>query len=82
MTRALAKEFAPSVRVNCVMPGPFATDLMAGHSEDGLNALAASLPLGRIGDVQDMSGVVLWLASAASAYATGQVFAVDGGQSA
>lgn len=81
MTRALAKGLAPHVRVNCVMPGPFRTDILAGLSDDQVDDLAASLPLGRIGDPMDMAGAILWLASQASSFVTGQVFAVDGGQS-
>jgi NAD(P)-dependent dehydrogenase (short-subunit alcohol dehydrogenase family) len=81
-TRAFAKEFAPAVRVNCVMPGPFRTDIMKSWDDDQVETMAATLPLRRVGDPADMSGVVLWLASAASAFVTGQVFAVDGGLSA
>jgi NAD(P)-dependent dehydrogenase (short-subunit alcohol dehydrogenase family) len=82
MTRAFAKELAPTVRVNCVMPGPFRTDIMAAWTDQQLHMMASTLPLQKVGDPEDMSGVILWLASAASAFVTGQVFAVDGGSSA
>jgi NAD(P)-dependent dehydrogenase (short-subunit alcohol dehydrogenase family) len=82
MTRAFAKEFAPSVRVNCVMPGPFRTDIMAAWTDEQVQTMSDSLPLRRVGEPEDMVGVILWLAGAASAFVTGQVFAVDGGLSA
>jgi NAD(P)-dependent dehydrogenase (short-subunit alcohol dehydrogenase family) len=82
ITRAFAKSFAPTVRVNCIMPGPFDTDVTASWSEDQRSRISRSLPLGRVGDPADINGAVLWLAGGASAYVTGQVFAVDGGMSA
>ncbi|WP_145011524.1 SDR family NAD(P)-dependent oxidoreductase [Mycobacterium marseillense] len=82
ITRAFAKSFAPTVRVNCVMPGPFHTDVTASWSEDQVARISRSVPLGRVGDPGDINGAVLWLAGAASAYVTGQVFAVDGGMGA
>lgn len=82
ITRAFAKSFAPTVRVNCIMPGPFDTDVTASWSEDQKSRISRSLPLGRVGDPSDINGAVLWLAGGASAYVTGQVFAVDGGMSA
>lgn len=82
ITRAFAKSFAPTVRVNCIMPGPFHTDVTASWSEDQIARISRGVPLGRVGDPDDINGAVLWLAGAASAYVTGQVFAVDGGMGA
>jgi len=82
ITRAFAKSFAPNVRVNCIMPGPFHTDVTASWSEDQVARISRNLPLGRIGEPHDINGAALWLASGASAYVTGQVFAVDGGMGA
>jgi NAD(P)-dependent dehydrogenase (short-subunit alcohol dehydrogenase family) len=79
ITRAFAKSFAPAVRVNCIMPGPFHTDVTASWSDDQIARISRGLPLGRIGEPADINGAVVWLAGAASAYVTGQVFAVDGG---
>jgi NAD(P)-dependent dehydrogenase (short-subunit alcohol dehydrogenase family) len=82
ITRAFAKSFAPAVRVNCIMPGPFHTDVTASWSQDQIARMSRNLPLGRIGEPADINGAVLWLAGGASAYVTGQVFAVDGGMGA
>jgi NAD(P)-dependent dehydrogenase (short-subunit alcohol dehydrogenase family) len=82
ITRAFAKSFAPAVRVNCIMPGPFHTDVTASWSDDQIARMSRNLPLGRVGEPADINGAVLWLAGGASAYVTGQVFAVDGGMSA
>lgn len=81
-TRAFAKELAPKVRVNCVMPGPFHTDITTSWTPRMIADMEASLPLGRIGDPEDIAGTMVWLASDAASYVTGQVFAVDGGMSA
>jgi NAD(P)-dependent dehydrogenase (short-subunit alcohol dehydrogenase family) len=82
MTRGLAKAFGPNVRVNCVMPGPFRTDIMGSWSPEQVVTLSRRLPLGRVGEPEDIVGTVLYLSSAAAAFTTGQVFAVDGGMSA
>ena len=77
MTVSLAKAFAPKVRVNCIAPGPFLTDVSTAWREDQ-NAMAA-LGLKRFGDPSEIVGAALFLASDASSYMTGQVIRVDGG---
>ena len=82
MTRSWAIEWAPlQIRVNAVAPGLVRTPFIAGLSEQpGLVAKFEQLtPLGRLADVEDMTGPVLFLASPASAMVTGHVLAVDGG---
>ncbi len=78
ITRSLARELAPGVRVNAVAPGAI---LWPEADDDGeaREALLARVPLGRIGDPGDIAGAVLYLAQ--SEYVTGQVLAVDGGRS-
>ena len=78
--RSLAKEFASrNVTVNVVAPGPIATDMIAGLSEDQRDDYAMSVPLGRLGKPSEVAAGVTFLASDAAAYITGAVIPVDGG---
>jgi NAD(P)-dependent dehydrogenase (short-subunit alcohol dehydrogenase family) len=77
MTVALAKAFAPKVRVNCIAPGPFLTDVSTVWREN--KAFEQSLGLKRFGQPNEIVGTALYLASDASSYVTGQVIRVDGG---
>ena len=81
LTQALALEWAPHrIRVNALAPGYFETDLNRDllRSEAG-HALIARIPQGRVGQLLDLDGPLLLLASDASAYMTGAVIPVDGG---
>jgi NAD(P)-dependent dehydrogenase (short-subunit alcohol dehydrogenase family) len=77
MTVALAKAFAPKVRVNCIAPGPFLTDVSTVWREN--KTYEQSLGLKRFGNPEEIVGTALYLASDASSYVTGQVIRVDGG---
>ncbi|HEY2032432.1 MAG TPA: SDR family oxidoreductase [Rhizomicrobium sp.] len=77
MTVSLAKAFAPKVRVNCIAPGPFLTDVSTVWREN--KAFEQSLGLKRFGQPDEIVGTALYLASEASSYVTGQVIRVDGG---
>jgi NAD(P)-dependent dehydrogenase (short-subunit alcohol dehydrogenase family) len=84
LTRAWAHELAPDgIRVNCIAPGPVDTPIHATYSDD-LEATYADLgrriPLGRIGDPQDIAAWVRFLAAPETAWTTGNVIHVDGGQ--
>lgn len=79
LTQALAHTFAPSVRTNCIMPGPFLTDISQAWGDDVKAAIGSLVPLGRAGQPQEIVGVALYLASDASAYTNGAVIKVDGG---
>jgi NAD(P)-dependent dehydrogenase (short-subunit alcohol dehydrogenase family) len=79
MTMAFADALSPTVRVNCIMPGAFLTDVTEWWGDDMKAAAAASLPLKRIGDPDEIVGATLWLASGASSYVTGAVIPVTGG---
>jgi NAD(P)-dependent dehydrogenase (short-subunit alcohol dehydrogenase family) len=79
LTRALAKNLAPTVTVNAIAPGPFESKMMAATLAAEGDAIAAAAPLKRIGRPDDMAGVAIYLASRAGAYVTGAVIPVDGG---
>ncbi len=82
LTRELANQWAPhGVRVNAIAPGWFATEMNTELLEDerSLRWLQRQCPMGRPGRVDELDGVLLFLASDASSYCTGQVIAVDGG---
>ena len=78
--RSLAKEFASrNVTVNVVAPGPILTDMLAALPEDQQAAYAEAVPLGRLGQAEEVAAAVTFLASDAAAYVTGVVLPVDGG---
>lgn len=56
--------------------------MIKSWTDEYVQAMSATLPLHRVGEPDEMAGVVLWLASAASSFVKGHVFAVDGGLSA
>ena len=79
LTMGLAHTFAPEVRSNCIMPGPFLTDISEAWSDEVKAAIGAVVPLGRAGQPEEIVGVALYLASDASRYTNGSVIKVDGG---
>jgi 3-oxoacyl-[acyl-carrier protein] reductase len=80
LTKAVAKEFAPrNVNVNAVAPGFIQTAMTDRLPEKAKEALMSIIPLGRLGQPEDVARAVLFLSSEASAYLTGQVINVDGG---
>ncbi|MBQ8749888.1 MAG: 3-oxoacyl-ACP reductase FabG [Clostridia bacterium] len=80
LSKALAKEVAPqNITVNVIAPGAIYTDMMKELGEDTLNYLESEIPLGKIGKVDDISNMVIYLASDKADYITGQVFSINGG---
>jgi NAD(P)-dependent dehydrogenase (short-subunit alcohol dehydrogenase family) len=79
LTLSLARAFAPRVRVNCIMPGPFLTDISKAWPAEVHAAVEHAVPLGRGGEAREIVGAALYLASDASSYTTGAVLKVDGG---
>ncbi|WP_368680121.1 glucose 1-dehydrogenase (plasmid) [Rhodococcus opacus] len=81
LTRDLAAQLGPSgIRVNAILPGVFPSEATAHYSENYKRKIIdAKIPLGRIGDPEDIAAVVVFLAGDASAYLTGVSLPVDGG---
>ncbi|MEU6769097.1 SDR family oxidoreductase [Streptomyces sp. NPDC046853] len=79
LTAQLAGELAPSVRVNSVSPGLIRTEMARFVWDGAEDQLAASLPLGRIGEPEDVASAVTWLVSDAAEWVTGADVLVDGG---
>jgi NAD(P)-dependent dehydrogenase (short-subunit alcohol dehydrogenase family) len=83
MTRDLATSWAPhNITVNAVAPGWFPTRMSGGLIEEFEERMLEDIPLGRFGNPEDLKGVVVFLASPAAAYMTGQTIVVDGGATA
>ena len=78
LTVGLAEAYAPRVRVNAILPGPFRTDISKGWAPPE-GAEVPFVPLGRMGDPAELAPLALHLASAASSYTTGALIRVDGG---
>ena len=79
LTRQLAYELAPGVRVNALAPGLVRTDFARALWERAGDAVAARLPLRRLGEPDDIARAALFLASDAASWMTGHVLVVDGG---
>jgi NAD(P)-dependent dehydrogenase (short-subunit alcohol dehydrogenase family) len=83
LSRYLACQLAPQrIRVNSISPGPFPSDSVQGTNPEFCNRLANRVPLGRIGQPEDLVGPAVFLASDAAAFVTGHNLAVDGGWTA
>lgn len=78
LTKSFSRAYAPKVRVNCIMPGPFLTDISNAWSEATHDSLKA-LPLKRGGQPSEIVGAALYFASEASSFTTGSVLKIDGG---
>ena len=79
-TKSVAREFAPrGITVNAVAPGFIETDMTAVLKDEIKTGLMEVIPMKKLGNVEDIAGAVLYLASPAAQYVTGQVLTVDGG---
>ena len=79
-TKSVAKELAPrGITANAVAPGFIGTDMTAGLSDKVREGMEQAIPLGRMGQPEDVANAVLFLASDQASYITGQVVHVDGG---
>ncbi len=81
LTMSLAQETArKGITVNDVAPGYIATDMVAAVPEEALNKVIAKIPVGRLGEPDEVARVVEFLADPDSGFITGQIFSVNGGQ--
>ncbi len=81
LTVAMAHEYGPTVRVNCIMAGPFHTDISKSwsRSEGFTNHAKRTFALGRAGEPEEVVGTALYFASNASSFTSGAIIRVDGG---
>ena len=82
MSRTLALEWAPyGITVNCVLPGPFGTEMNQSLMDDpeAYKSFVARIPLGRWGNLDEIGGLIVFLASDASSFVTGAGITIDGG---
>jgi 3-oxoacyl-[acyl-carrier protein] reductase len=80
-TKALAREvIADNIFVNCVAPGPIDTDMIRNLGPDVVDRMIADSPMKRLGRVEEVAHLVVWLCSDASRFNTGAVFDMSGGR--
>lgn len=81
LTRALALQLAPAIRVNAVAPGLIATEMAMGIPDDVRTRMIAAIPADRMGEPEEVAELVAFLATDASSYITGEVIVIGGGRS-
>jgi NAD(P)-dependent dehydrogenase (short-subunit alcohol dehydrogenase family) len=83
LTQTFAQEYGPKVRVNCIMCGPFHTDISKGWSRtaDYTKRAKETFPLQRAGEPEEVAGAAMYFASPASSFTTGAILTIDGGTS-
>jgi len=81
LTKALAKEVAGTgVLVNCVAPAVIATPMLEQVSEQHLQYMVSKIPMGRVGQPEEVAALVAWLCSDECSFSTGAVFDISGGR--
>jgi NAD(P)-dependent dehydrogenase (short-subunit alcohol dehydrogenase family) len=81
LTRSMALELAPRIRVNCICPGYILTPMQeAEYTPEMLEACAAKIPLGRLGRPEEVAALFAFLASDDAVFMTGHAFIIDGGE--
>ena len=81
LTKSLGKELAKTgVRVNCVTPAAVRTAIFDQMTQQHIDFMLSKIPMGRFGDVQEIAGLVCWVASEECSFSTGAVFDLSGGR--
>ncbi|WP_431875766.1 SDR family NAD(P)-dependent oxidoreductase [Amycolatopsis sacchari] len=80
LTAGFAQEYGPSVRVNTILAGPFATDISKAWDADVVARMARDWPSRRVGNPEEIVGAALYLCGPHASYTTGALLAVDGGR--
>jgi NAD(P)-dependent dehydrogenase (short-subunit alcohol dehydrogenase family) len=81
LTKSIAKELAQTgVLVNCVTPAAVETDIFKQMTEEHIKYMLAKIPMGRFGKIEEIAGLVAWLASEECSFSTGAVFDISGGR--
>jgi 3-oxoacyl-[acyl-carrier protein] reductase len=80
LTKTLARQLAPKLRVNAVAPGFIDTNLSKRYSQTQLEGLKSGIPMGRFGTAGEVANAVLFLAGSGASFITGQTLIVDGGR--
>ena len=79
LTKSLARELGKDgIRVNAVAPGVIATDMVAALDKNIIDGIARNIPIGRIGEAEDIANAFLFLASDMASYISGEILSVDG----
>jgi 3-oxoacyl-[acyl-carrier protein] reductase len=81
LTKSLGKELADTpIRVNCIAPAAVETEILEQMSQETVATMIAKSPLGRLGTVDEVTAMALWLCSEACSFSTGAAFDVSGGR--
>ena len=81
LTRAMALDLAPHLRVNAIAPGLIGTEMSMAIPEDVLEKMVSAIPLDRMGSPEEIANIVWFLLTPLSSYSTGHVVVVGGGRS-
>jgi 3-oxoacyl-[acyl-carrier protein] reductase len=80
-TKSLAKEVATKgILVNCIAPAVIHTEILDQLTEEAVNYMVAKIPMGRVGQPEEVAALVAWLASEDCSFSTGAVFDISGGR--
>ena len=81
LTKSLGKELATTgVRVNCIAPAVIETEMLEQSTQAHIDYMVSKIPMGRLGQVDEVAALVCWLASAECSFSTGAVFDISGGR--